>query len=138
MNFQLTSQLLTRLALAVVLVLPGMAMSREALLPFGPTEVELKSLPAACAARLKDEPATNNRWIEKIGRNNYLHVHHYCFGLNFINRAKFTFDKQNKRYYLEQAIGNFAYVLKNWSADSQLRPEAEAGMTEAKLMLQGL
>lgn len=112
-----------------------MAVLAEPLLPFAPTAAELKSLPAACVTRLTGDDAMKDRWVQKIGWNNFLHLHHYCFGLNFINRAKFTIDKKNKRYYLDQAVGNFAYVLKNWPADSPLRPEAEAGMREAQSLL---
>lgn len=110
----------------------------EQLLPEAPTKAELELLPKACDARLNGDNATRSFWNEKIGPDNFLHLHHFCFALNFINRAKFSVDKRNKGYYLGRAIQNFDYVLKAWPANSPLRPDAEAGKKEAQMMLMTL
>jgi hypothetical protein len=136
MKFEFPTSALPRSVLALTLTLCSATAQAEKLLPFPPTDAELKTLPAACAARLSEDKEAKRLWEKRIGQENYLHLHHYCFGLNFINRAKFTFDKKNRHYYLTQARGNFAYVLKNWPEDSRLRPDAEAGMREATMMIQ--
>lgn len=110
----------------------------EDTLPYAPTKAELEVLPKACDARLNGDDATKHFWDQKIGVNNFLHLHHFCFALNFMNRARFTVDKKSKRGYLNMAIQNFAYVLKNWPQDSPLRPDAESGMREAQVMLKAL
>lgn len=109
--------------------------SAAQLLPERPTDIELQSLPIACQARLSGDAAIKKRWEQKIGTKNFLHLHHYCFGLNFTKRASTTFKKNDKQYYAKRAIVNFDYVLSNWSADSPLRPDAESGKREAELML---
>ncbi len=115
-----------------------MEVLAEGLLPYAVTSAELKLLPQACSARFGEDKAAKGFWEQKIGRDNFLHLHHYCFGLNFINRAKFAIDKKNKVYYLNLAVGNFDYVLRHWPANSPLRPEAEAGKREAQLMIKTL
>lgn len=52
-----------------------------------PTDAELKMLPAFCADKLRagDPRASRKKWLSIIG-SQYDNVHHYCYGLNFLNR----------------------------------------------------
>lgn len=136
MNLEFPTSTLSRSALALMLALCSVTVQAEKLLPYPPSDAEVMTLPAACQARLRGDAQTKKLWQQKLGRESFLHLHHFCFGLNFTNRARLTFVKTNKQYYLAQARGNFAYVLKNWPADSPLRPDAEAGMRVATMMLQ--
>ncbi|MCL4738375.1 MAG: hypothetical protein KJZ81_09210 [Burkholderiaceae bacterium] len=114
------------------------AYAQRDLPPERPTDSELVLLPKACEARLKGNDEVRRAWQQQIGRENFLHLHHLCFGLNYNNRARLTFDKKRKLYFLQRAVANFDYVLRHWPADSALRPEAEAGKREAEMMLQML
>jgi len=114
------------------------AYAKRDLPPERPTDSELVLLPKACEARLKGNDEVRKAWQQQIGRDNFLHLHHLCFGLNYNNRARLTFDKKRKLYFLQRAVANFDYVLTHWPADSALRPEAEAGRREAEMMLQTL
>ena len=80
-------------------------------LPFAPTERELLLLPEGCRAILKGGPAAATaaqQWLPGVEGK-----HHFCFGLNFMNRARFTMDKTEKRFNLQSAIGEFNYPLNN-------------------------
>jgi hypothetical protein len=138
MNFKLLSAQFIRSLLALSLALPSMEALPEDVLPLAVTDLELQLLPKACHARLRGDQAAQSLWKQRLGSDTFVHLHHFCFGLNFINRAKFSMVKYNKRYYLNQAVGEFAYVLKNWPANSPLRPEAEARAREVQLILKTL
>lgn len=114
------------------------AHARKDLPPESPTDSELALLPQACHARLRGGKEEHAAWRQKIGRGNFDHLHHYCFALNYINRARFTFDKKAKRYFLQRADGNLDYVLRHWPQNSPLRPDAEAGKRQVQMMMRTL
>ncbi|RLQ20766.1 hypothetical protein DWB85_16075 [Seongchinamella sediminis] len=62
-------------------------------------------------------------------------MHHYCFGLNFMNRAATEFDSKKRKFILGQAIRNFEYVLRTWPKDFSLTPTAEMYRQQAEMML---
>lgn len=135
--YKLSSKL-AKLSFSILVLFSNIQALAEDVVPYAVTDSELALLPQACYAKLRGDKATQDLWVQRIGRENFLHLHHYCFALNFMNRAKFTTVKYNKRYYLNQAVTNFAYVLKNWPAKSVLRPDAETGLKEAQIMLGAL
>jgi hypothetical protein len=96
---------------------------------------DLAMLPEACTARLRGDEATKKMWGSRIGVNNFLHLHHYCFGMYFTNKAKFTLKSDEKAGYLQSARGEFEYVLRHWPTDSPYRPDAESRKKEVERML---
>jgi len=124
------------MGLALVLCAsPSAVHARKNLPPEQPTDSELEVLPEACTARIKGSKEVKAAWQHKIGAENFLHLHHYCFGLNYINRARMTMDKPLKRFLLQRGLANFNYVLTHWPADSPLRPDAEAGKQQVEFMM---
>ena len=92
----------------------------------------LPILPAYCRnARWFDErvPGANNRaekerWGRLMGESNFIHVHHYCFGLADTHHALFKLRKKQERdWYLEKSISEFDYVLRLATPDFVLLPE---------------
>ena len=67
---------------------------------------------------------------------NSMHMHHYCDGLRFLNRAYSAIgDKQEMRYNLNRAVGGFDYVLSHTQEDYSMRGEVHVGKGRAfKLM----
>lgn len=120
--------------LCVVLAAP--ALARKNLPPERPTPAEMTMLPPECAARIGGDEATRQLWAQRLGPKNFLHLHHYCFGLNYNNRARLTQDKGLRKYFLQRADANFDYVLEHWPAESPLRRAAEAGKMQTHLMQQ--
>lgn len=54
-----------------------------------------------------------NKWDRIFGMHTFLHVHHYCFGL-----------AAEAELRLDEAAGEFTYVIKNWPDHSKLKPIA--------------
>jgi len=75
-------------------------------------------------------------WTARVGgRDVWLHIHHYCHGIKFMNRAQSTMTRQHKQYYLQQAVREFDYVLSRWSKDTQLWADAAMRKQMAEMFL---
>lgn len=116
----------------------GLAISplrAEAQLPYAITDGEIAMLPKGCQVKLGKDPVANANWSERLGAETWMHMHHYCHGLKFINRARFTINKVDRKYYLQNAIGEFDYCLTHWPANSPMMREAQREKSEVEAML---
>ena len=97
-------------------------------LPYGPTMVELTKLPPECGPKLGLGPnvqAKNAAYGARYGEAVWLHYHHYCFALNFMNRQALVYgNKPARRYDLQSAINNFNYLIAHWPANAPQRMQA--------------
>ena len=125
------------LVLIITLGLFVSPLQSQQKLPHGPTEAEFFALlPPYCHARLKGDDQTKNLWSQRMGGDNFLHVHHYCFGLDNMNKAMvFGFDKKKRDGYLNTAINEFNYVLRAWPANFRLNLEAQNYKMQAEMLL---
>lgn len=117
------------IALSTVLVVPATHSSNLV------TDAELAMLPEYCQARLGKNEVAYNTWKQRLGPSIFVHVHHYCFGLNFMSRANMEFDPKKKKHILKQAIRNFDYVLARWPSEFSLTPSATVYRQQAEMML---
>lgn len=101
--------------LAMLLVVPS------AMADWRPTQSELTTLPPYCAARFDERSAAFKNWKASMGPN-FIHIHHYCAGLNFLNRVRGSFSS-GRQDTLGAVVREFDYVLDHVSADFYLRPE---------------
>jgi tetratricopeptide (TPR) repeat protein len=70
------------------------------------------------------DPAQRRRWQQLMGRENFMHMHHYCRGLEHTNRALYLArTKTDRDKNLEFSIREFDYVLKNVKPDFAMLPE---------------
>lgn len=99
---------------------------------FAPTQAELAALPAYCAARMNEGSDAFKSWQASMG-GDFLHIHHYCFALNFMNRARGMGSGKDKQGVLGAAMTNFEYVLKYTQPGFYLRPEVlmNRGITQS-------
>lgn len=113
------------------------ASHASALKSFAPTPAEIRMLPPYCAARLGAPGAATSAdmWKQQLGAGNYQHLHHYCYALNFMNRARIESNKNDRKYYLNNAIRNFDYVIKRWKPDFQLSISAKNYRSQVETML---
>lgn len=80
-------------------------------------------LPPYCAARFDEKSEAFKSWKSSMGQD-FIHVHHYCAGLNFVNRARgMVSSDKDRRGTLEAALRNFDYMLAHTAPDFSLRPE---------------
>lgn len=106
--------------------------------PSWPRESELPLLPPYCKAKLFDKPDSPEyaSWEATLGTG-FEHTHHYCAGLNFVNRANRTFgNKSDQAQLLIQSINEFNYVLKHAPQTYVLMPEILLQKGKALVRLQ--
>jgi len=101
------------------------SMPAWAILPYVATPAEQ----AMCQARVYSR--VDRRDPKRGG-----HMHHYCDGLRFIDRAYAAMgNKQDMKHYLSESINNFDYVLTHTPEDYVMRGEVHVGKARAlKLM----
>lgn len=76
------------------------------------------------------------RWKSIMGPNNFLHMHHYCWGLEDANRALyFSATKQDRDHQLYQSVSEFDYVIARVAPDFALLPEILTRRGESLLRL---
>lgn len=102
----------------------------------------LTSMPAWAvppyAATPAEQAMCQARVYSRLGERdqNTMHMHHYCDGLRFLDRAYASLgDKQDMRYYLGVSIGNFDYVLTHTQEDYVMRGEVHMGKARALKLL---
>jgi hypothetical protein len=101
----------------------------------GITPQEMMMLPEYCRARYGSDQDLKDYWSKQLGAQMFLHVHHYCGGLNFMHRASLTTVPNQRRVRLQNAVNEFDYVLRNWPADFDLAIEAQRQKARAQAML---
>lgn len=111
---------MSRLVLSAITFL--LANNAMAILPSTIQPNEFPALPAYCEAKLSNDPSDDKAYSGMIGPD-WLHIHHYCFALNFTNRFYKASNPEDKRHYLQDAFGNHDYVLSHARADFWMRPE---------------
>lgn len=88
-----------------------------------PNEAEFANLPPYCKEKVENlDPVANKMWSDKFGRNNWLHMHHYCFGLNYLNRYYKAKTPQDGLAALGSALDNISYTI-NATPGFILQPE---------------
>ncbi len=113
-------QLLRRCLLTVAITL--MAGQSFAAQWSAPTDAELRLLPPYCVAKLRNDPALTRIWAPRVGQQ-FTNLHHYCFGLNFVNRYLFHSRPEDKASNLNFALNEFSYMVEHLFPNSPLAPE---------------
>lgn len=142
MGMMYSRQLTTLLAttLGVVLLLPGRLLAYE----FRPNATEWAWWPAYCQARYVTVPvgtmsdyvnmvprATITEWRNRLGPP-FEHIHHYCAGLIWLERAKLAGAPHERKFALDQARGETRYTRDRVTADPAIFAEVvtHLGMIE--------
>lgn len=98
--------------------------------PNGLSWGELAMLPEYCrdangivwGDRYFNRSPNADRWEALMGAD-FWHIHHYCYALNNLRRARMTPDAQKRKYLLEKVRADYFYVTKNSRPDMILMPE---------------
>lgn len=117
-----------RLLFTALLIFP---LQAAALLPYAMTDAELAALPPFCTAKMKGENASH--FVAQFGARNWIHMHHYCGGLKFVNRARaYPKDRSN---YLTRAKSEYRYVIKHATPDFWFRPQVYLDLARVHIQL---
>jgi tetratricopeptide (TPR) repeat protein len=102
------------------------------------TEEDFALYPPYCRARLLREPKELEAyWSKQLGPKNFLHMHHFCFGLKALNLAYGNLrDKQRMTGQAYTVVRNFNYILEQTQRDFYLRPEALLNIARGYALLQ--
>ena len=89
---------------------------------WAPTAAEMAALPAYCGARFNEGSEAFKTWRSTMG-GDFIHIHHYCAGLNFLNRSYGMSSTRDRQGTLGGAVREFDYVLTHASPEFYLRAE---------------
>lgn len=90
------------------------------------------------AATPAEEAMCQARVYSRLGPrdHNTMHMHHYCTGLRFLNRAyAATNNKKDMRFKAERSISNFNYVLRHTQESYAMRGEVHLNKAQALKMV---
>ena len=87
------------------------------------TSKDFAGLPKYCYARMRGSEAEKQVWKSRFGRESYIHLHHYCSGLDYLNKANRSADRKARELMLTKAIKQFNYIEKHAPQSFALMPE---------------
>lgn len=88
----------------------------------GWTAAELKAMPPYCEARLNRATGQYEHWAQILGPD-FIHTHHFCYGLGYINRYYRARSAQDKKGLLDAAYGTLSYMVTHASPSYSLMPD---------------
>jgi len=99
------------------------AQAQVAIREFTPSVTEMQALPPYCAVKFnsKMDSPEYKAWWSQLGPN-FNDIHHYCAGLNFLNRY-YRASPFEKSGMLQGAKRNFEYMIKAASPEFPLRAD---------------
>ena len=87
------------------------------------TDSDFALLPPYCKARSgRTNKADAENWKRRIGQG-WVHIHHYCAGLDYINKANVAYDSENRIDLLNKALHGFSYMQDRTGSKFILQPE---------------
>ena len=110
--------------LAFLIVLFAVHAYGSPLLPSMPSATEIALLPPYCKVKFTASAHSPEyrMWLDRLGPK-YLNFHHYCEGLNYINRYRMLYGDEHRDYYLSLAVPQIDIVAGNMPADFPLASE---------------
>ena len=115
--------------LGVSLLLSMACAQAGAAEPWAPSDAEMASLPPYCKARMKSGQGSQDykTWEASLGKD-FIHTHHYCAGLNFINRYYRARSNNDKRFNISNAEGNLQYMVSHADPGYSLMPDVHLNL----------
>jgi tetratricopeptide (TPR) repeat protein len=106
--------------------------------PPNPVGEELATLPPYCKEKTQQrpDPIVDKIWSDKFGAENWRHMHHYCYGLNYlVNRYYRAPDPEDRKWMLGEAVSNISYTINAAAPGFFLQPEMHYNRGKALRML---
>ena len=105
-------------------------------LSFNPTPIEMQRMPAYCKAKFTAPQGSPEWqvWRDRLGEN-FIDIHHYCAGLNWVNRYWKATNVTDRIYYVTRALDEITYMVKAQKPEFPLRANVLSSRGEVfKLM----
>ncbi|MEO1766701.1 hypothetical protein [Thiobacter aerophilum] len=118
--------ILAAVAILVVLV-EGMPVASAGSYP---TDEELRTLPPFCTWKLRGGKADLDRGFALLGEQ-FKNAHHYCAGLNHINRYYRAVGSPGAKSFLHEAVNEFTYMVEHLVPSSTLAGASYLGRATA-------
>lgn len=89
------------------------------------TPSEQARLPKYCLVRFKDDKQSPeaNSVIAKMGFQNFLSIHHYCYAQVFLQRAAVAQSQRDADYQRQLAVKEYGYMIRAATPDFWMRPQ---------------
>ncbi|MFN3543475.1 MAG: tetratricopeptide repeat protein [Thiobacillus sp.] len=87
----------------------------------GMTEAEVRSMPPICIAKMTGGELAK-QWTGMVGPD-FVHVHHYCMGINYLSRAYGASNGRDRGFMLKNAHDNLMYMVKAASPSFAVMPD---------------
>lgn len=131
-------------SLVAVLILPVTATAA----PLKPTPAEWATWPDFCRARYVTTalgkqssyaaiypPAGVQRWKTLLGDQTFLYLHHYCYGLAWLQRARAATSEQQRTYMLRRAEDECRFTFERIPPTTPIYREVAMNLQFAQAML---
>lgn len=124
--------------LGVLMSMLPLAVSARANSPFAWSDNDFALYPPYCSAKLNDRAKDLEQiWKKRLGPENFLHIHHFCFGLKALTMAYASFnDVPTRRSLANDAINNFNYILAHTQRDFFMRGDAMVNLGRGYMLQQ--
>lgn len=93
-------------------------------------ELDYTMLPPYCKWRLQGAPGQYEAGQRQFGIGNWDHMHHYCNALDWMNKYRRARSAQEKQFLLNNAAGDYNYMVTHSRPDFFLRPQIYMGLAE--------
>lgn len=115
----------------------GIVFSVASMATPSPSGAEYANLPPYCKEKVEStDPVANKLWSDKFGRENWLNMHHYCYGVNYlINRYYRARTKEDRSWMLGEAVSNITYTINANKPGFMLQPEMHYNRGKALRLL---
>ncbi len=83
------------------------------------SQADFAVLPEYCKAKCgyyEDDPAVFDAWEQRIGRDNFLHMHHFCNAYVLEARAVKADNEKDRQRFYHAALQQNNYVIGRWTA----------------------
>lgn len=123
--------------LGVLMSMLPLTASARADSPYSWSDNDFALYPPYCNAKLNDRAKDQELfWKQRLGPENFLHIHHFCFGLKALTMAYASFNDVPTRNSLANGvITNFNYILKHTQRDFFMRGDAMLNLGRGYLLL---
>ncbi len=91
-----------------------------------PSDRDMRFLPPYCIARLQSNKVATQevaKWKNLFGRKTWTSFHHYCQGINYVNRGSTGLNEETKVNDFKKGIENLNYHLKAYGVNFPLRAQ---------------